>query len=358
MNVPGWLKENGSVKRKQSGLYWFRTPVGLEAIAQEEIEENLPLVQAFSSHRNVFVELQNGAIDFKNHPEQIRTADDVFVFKGCYEGVERAKASVEGLLQYFSKYILPGLSEYSPDFPIRVTVSFVGKRNFNRFFIENKCNKLIQQHTAFRTLSNEIREPGQEHEIRLRCHIEADLAFFGISLKDMPLHRRPWRALKYPGQLRPTVAAAMARILKAEKDTLIIDPFCGSGTILIEAAIQCPSNSFLGLDLNEEAIKIARSAAARATIDINFKKCNSLSDFPARGKYSLVSNPPWDEKHPLQDRQAFVAQLIKLIQNSSRSVLILPEELVDLIQKTATFDLKKRATTRIRGKLAQIIQIA
>lgn len=51
-----------------------------------------------------------------------------------------------------------------------------------------------------------------------------------------PLHRRGWRLAPAKAPLRPTLAAAALRTVGWDGTTPLIDPFCGSGTIAIEAA--------------------------------------------------------------------------------------------------------------------------
>lgn len=63
-----------------------------------------------------------------------------------------------------------------------------------------------------------------------RCEISLDLSGPDV------LHRRGWRAESGSAPLRENRAAALARLCEAEKYSIIADPFCGSGTLLVEAA--------------------------------------------------------------------------------------------------------------------------
>jgi putative N6-adenine-specific DNA methylase len=51
------------------------------------------------------------------------------------------------------------------------------------------------------------------------------------------LHRRPWRTDVAKAPLRPTLAAAMLRAVGWDGTRALVDPFCGSGTIAVEAAL-------------------------------------------------------------------------------------------------------------------------
>ncbi len=78
-------------------------------------------------------------------------------------------------------------------------------------------------------------ETGQAADLRL--YIDRDEAVIGLDLSGEPLHRRGYRTISGPAPLKETIAAAL--ILKAgwKRRLALHDPFCGTGTIPIEAAL-------------------------------------------------------------------------------------------------------------------------
>jgi putative N6-adenine-specific DNA methylase len=58
-----------------------------------------------------------------------------------------------------------------------------------------------------------------------------------IDLSGTPLHKRGYRPAAGVAPLRETLAAAMVKLARPREDVLLWDPFCGSGTIPIEAAL-------------------------------------------------------------------------------------------------------------------------
>ena len=58
-----------------------------------------------------------------------------------------------------------------------------------------------------------------------------------IDLSGTPLHKRGYRPKTVQAPLRETLAAAVAKLARPREDVLFCDPFCGSGTILIEATM-------------------------------------------------------------------------------------------------------------------------
>ncbi len=77
-------------------------------------------------------------------------------------------------------------------------------------------------------------------DIRFHLHIEANLATVSLDLSGESLHRRGYRVTGCLAPLKETLAAALvARSgwLESDPATTLLDPFCGTGTLLIEAAL-------------------------------------------------------------------------------------------------------------------------
>ncbi|HHD64022.1 MAG TPA: bifunctional 23S rRNA (guanine(2069)-N(7))-methyltransferase RlmK/23S rRNA (guanine(2445)-N(2))-methyltransferase RlmL, partial [Desulfobulbaceae bacterium] len=95
----------------------------------------------------------------------------------------------------------------------------------------------------------DVRKPG----IRLNLHIRGDKASLALDLSGDSLHRRGYREQGGPAPLKETLAAAIAHLSGVDNafpaDTILLDPMCGSGTLLIEAALIF-SDSAPGLQRN------------------------------------------------------------------------------------------------------------
>ena len=165
----------------------------------------------------------------------LHTADDIYQFLGQVEGIDNTKQSVKNIEQHVLQHVLPVITRSQH---VRVTVSFLGDRNFNRYYIENSLNSILATQANAYILSNENGDKWIKGEVRIRLHIEDDQCYIGVGLQDKPLHRRIWRGESYTAQLHPPIAAAMAMLVNPWFSVSIIDPFCGSGTILVESALQ------------------------------------------------------------------------------------------------------------------------
>ena len=76
-----------------------------------------------------------------------------------------------------------------------------------------------------------------EVKYQIEFFIFKDVAHLMIDTSGVPLHKRGYRPEAGPAPIRETLAAAIALTARANEGTLFWDPFCGSGTIPIEAAL-------------------------------------------------------------------------------------------------------------------------
>ncbi|MBB3229034.1 23S rRNA (guanine2445-N2)-methyltransferase / 23S rRNA (guanine2069-N7)-methyltransferase [Luteibacter sp. Sphag1AF] len=81
----------------------------------------------------------------------------------------------------------------------------------------------------------------QEPDVRINLRLRRDRATLSLDLSGLPLHRRGWREVQGEAPLKENLAAAMLMrgqwpAIYAEGGALV-DPMCGSGTLLIEGAL-------------------------------------------------------------------------------------------------------------------------
>jgi putative N6-adenine-specific DNA methylase len=67
--------------------------------------------------------------------------------------------------------------------------------------------------------------------------VERDVVRLSVDTSGEPLHRRGWRLATAKAPLRETLAAALVLLSGWDRRTPLLDPFCGSGTVAIEAAL-------------------------------------------------------------------------------------------------------------------------
>ena len=126
--------------------------------------------------------------------------------------------------------------------------NFIGKDDafpVNGWSIESKlysipdCQSIIKKAIVERLKLKysilRFAETGPEYKIRFSIH--KDKVTMMIDTSGEGLHKRGYRRNSNDAPLKETLAAAMCDLARIYPDTMLFDPFCGSGTILIESAM-------------------------------------------------------------------------------------------------------------------------
>ncbi|MGN0418511.1 THUMP domain-containing class I SAM-dependent RNA methyltransferase [Anaerostipes faecalis] len=183
-------------------------------------------------------------------------------------------------------------------------------------------------------------EEGDDYPIRV--FILKDQVTVSLDTTGTPLHKRGYRKLVSEAPIRETLAASLLMLTPWNKDRILVDPFCGSGTFLIEAAMMgmnmapgmnrsfeaenwtefLPKKAWYeaideadslinynvemdlqGYDKDSRMLKIARQNAADAEVDhlIHFQQ-REVKDLSHSKPYGfIIANPPYGER--LEDRE-------------------------------------------------------
>jgi putative N6-adenine-specific DNA methylase len=179
-------------------------------------------------------------------------------------------------------------------------------------------------------------EEGAKYQIEF--FIFKDIATLMIDTSGVALHKRGYRPAAGAAPLRETLAAALALTSRPREDILFWDPFCGSGTIVIEAAMilkniapgldrrfaamdfDCLHHGIwkdaadeardlihrdavpelFGSDLDEKVLQYARENAERAGVNdcIRFFRADArrIEKPSADRRGTVVCNPPYGER--------------------------------------------------------------
>ncbi len=173
-------------------------------------------------------------------------------------------------------------------------------------------------------------------EIRIRFSILKNRVTVMIDTSGEGLHKRGYRRKSNEAPLKETLAAAICDTARIFPDSLVYDPFCGSGTILIESAMMAvkmapglrrffaaerfgfvPEQVWreermaaqdkilhnidfcaIGTDIDPAAVKLAEENAAKAGVSKYVKvSVGDIKDFKApEGRFLTVTNPPYGER--------------------------------------------------------------
>lgn len=222
---------------------------------------------------------------------ELRSVDDVFVVASEIDGVGRSRSSLsrlEGDLDIEPAIDAIGcLREVAPAGSVDVVGSFLGRRNFNRYDIEDAAAaSLSRRGWSYRSRRGGRAPP--DTDVSLRVHIAGERATIGVRVSPHPLHRRNYRVRRYPGSLHPPLAFAMTMLASGSVGA---DPCCGSGTIPIEGSA---GGSWIACDADPDAVAVTRTNAARAGVAIRVVVADA-GRLPLRdgSVERVVTNVPW-----------------------------------------------------------------
>jgi tRNA (guanine6-N2)-methyltransferase len=231
----------------------------------------------------------------------LRTADDVFLAVGVVRDVGATKDTLAELGRACAKLdwesALARLRSVRPvpDHPrFDVVASLEGRRSYNRFAVEASVGSALAPVLCAEFLLRErAGRAGGEPDLTVRAFVRDDRATLALRLGGRPLHRRAYKTETGPATLHPPTAAALVAIAAPEAGTLL-DPFCGDGTIAIEAARARPGLHVIASDLDPQRIANTRRNARRAgvEIEVSLADAEGLMLLPG-GIDAMVTNPPW-----------------------------------------------------------------
>jgi tRNA (guanine6-N2)-methyltransferase len=274
--------------------FFALTTAGLEAISAQELARLPQITVQTMSYRRLSGICQGDLASLSS----LRTVDDVFLELATWREIGRPRSSLKQLRQCAARLDLhPAKAHLARSraigrFPrFSLSVSFVGKRNYITEEIKETIAKELEQtHRGWL-----YEQDDRLADLNVRVFLEQDVATVGVRVSKAPLHDRWYQQVHLPGALKPSVAAALVMLAQTTRATTVLDPCCGSGTILIEAALQeaCAS----GGDYNADAVGAARTnvAAAGVTVPIFHWDATSLPQASASID-RVITNLPWGQQ--------------------------------------------------------------
>ena len=297
---------------------------GLEAVVKRELQS-----LGFDD-----LNVANGRVEFSAEPGQIpvpniwlRAADRVLLKMGEFEAT-----TFDDLFEQTKA--LPWEEWITPDAEFTVTGKSVKSTLGSVRACQSIVKKAVVEKLSVKYHTETFPETGPKYTIQVS--LLKDVATLTIDTTGQGLNRRGYRKQAGMAALKETMAAALVLLSFYEKDRLLIDPMCGSGTILIEAALiarniapnlhtefaseewpQIPPEAWqqarenarnaidkeselqlFGYDIDPEMVRasMANAKAAGVHQDIVFEQ-QDVKDLWIDQQYGiLISNPPYGVK--------------------------------------------------------------
>lgn len=213
--------------------------------------------------------------------------------------------------------------------------SSVKSKLFSASDIQSICKKAMVDRLKMTYHTDWFEEDGAFFPVRV--FLLKDEVTVALDTTGEPLHKRGYRTWTSKAPISETLAAALIMLTPWRADRILVDPFCGSGTFLIEAAMMAANmapgmnRSFTaeawthvipkqlwydtveeaqemvdldvetdlqGYDLDPDMIKIARANAKQAGVEklIHFQQ-RDVADLKHSKKYGfIITNPPYGER--------------------------------------------------------------
>lgn len=226
-----------------------------------------------------------------------------------------------------------------------------GKSHKSKLYSVSDCQSIVKKAIVERLrlkygIASRMPETGSLYKVEVA--ILKDVVSLTIDTSGIGLHKRGYRVGQGDAPLKETMAAALIMLTNWRSDETFIDPFCGSGTIPIEAALigqniapgfnrEFASENWefikekyweeafeeaedlanydqklniIGSDIDHQMINIAKENALEAGLAdlISWKQMQVKDLFIREEKGYLVTNPPYGER--LSDKKT-VSQLYK-----------------------------------------------
>lgn len=213
-----------------------------------------------------------------------------------------------------------------------------GKSIKSQLFSVSDCQAIVKKAIVERLKESYGRSWFEETGPRYQIEVALlnDIVTLTIDTSGLGLHKRGYRQLAGQAPLKETLAAAMIQLSFWHKDRALIDPFCGTGTIPIEAAFIAQNRApglkrsfaaekwpripkalwqeawqealdlwnrnvplhIYGSDIDPNALALARTHALEAEVEdvIHFQRL-PVAEVRSRFKYGhMIANPPYGER--------------------------------------------------------------
>ena len=295
--------------------------------------------------------------------ENITVTDGRVSFEGGSEMIARANiclASAERVLIELAKFNAKTFEELFQGIKKIPLENFIGIKDAfpvkghslnSKLHSVPDCQSIIKKAAVERLKEKYhtgwFEETGSVHQIQFS--IMKDTVTIYLDTSGTGLHKRGYRKNSNSAPIRETLAAGIIDLARVRSSSIVCDPFCGSGTFLIESALKalnippCINRRFaaekwdcinkkvwqeersraislvdrsaefkaVGFDIDDESVTLSEENAAKAGVSSRIEvSCRDISEYKPLDGSITICNPPYGERM-LELREA--EQLYKIM---------------------------------------------
>ncbi len=284
--------------------------------------------------------------------EDLRVDNGWIYFDGTLEDIIKTNINLRSaerillVMGEFEAFTFTELHDQTFDLPWEDWITRDGKFTVNGKSLKSKlssvpdCQSIVKK-AIVNKLTKEydqewFSEKGAEFTVQISINKNKAILTMDTTGTREGLFKRGYRKSAVEAPLKETMASALVQLSYWNKDRILYDPMCGSGTLAIEAALigtntapglyrsfaaegwpMIPSDMWQEIrdhyesivdenvklkiyasDINNEAVKAARKNAARAGMDEHIQfECMDLKDVTLPGQYGvMITNPPYGDR--------------------------------------------------------------
>jgi predicted RNA methylase len=304
-------REGGESRRQRPlrlrrRLFIAQTQPGFESVAWSEIHARIPQAREFA--RRVVADRAGMTIFSSERTEPLRAlrcSEDILALVGYSGDIGDDAAALDRVRRTVreapfmadalgARIVFDPTARAGRRLRFRVVARQAGEHDYRRVDLKRTVERAMEERGDHTWRLDE-----QDADVELWVtQLGAEL-MVAVRLSDERMRHRDYKVAHRPGSLRPAVAAAMAWLSEPRDDDIVLDPFCGTGTILIERAHLGRYAVLIGADRDPAAVR-----AALQNIGPRYKPIEIHGDWDAGAMpigdgsvNKIVTNLPWGIRH-------------------------------------------------------------
>ncbi len=273
--------------------------------------------------------------------------------------------SMADLAKVLDQLDLSWLESYMTSFTTFAVKSVrAGEHEYTSLDIARELGRRIVEY--FRSRGKYIVVNLDNPDVVIEFDVIENTYIFGLELIRRSLRERKYRVFHHEASINPILAYAMNMLLEydVDKEYVLIDPMCGSGTIVIEGCFHYRRALFIGADIDYRnvrgALRNVERAGLRERVILLTADVRTLSKY-VREVDGIVTNPPYGIRMTaLEKLEKFYRELIREVDNvlpsGCRAVIITPRRglMINVLKHVKDLTVEKQITVEQGGMLSTI----